>query len=276
MLLKKLISAARTPHRTPAAAQPDYPLEIEANLSRIHGRAAIRRHLDILYGDISIGGESFPELYFRCLNDTGTVVTPFNVFQRFQTRNDLVRYFVATLGVPGARVECGAYRGATALLLCRTWRSHNAEFTGDGFFLIDSFSGTSESSTADLIPTRNDNGEMSMQPFFPPGKTDVKVDDVRAYFREFPRARILEGWIPDVFRGLEQTVWSFVHLDLTLYEPTLAALHYFYDRLSPGGVLICDGSVFCPGAQKAVDVFSSAEDVPYVALGHREAVFLKP
>jgi hypothetical protein len=46
--------------------------------------------------------------------------------------------------------------------------------------------------------------------------------------------------------------------------------------LSAGGVLICDGSVFCPGAQKAVDAFSIAHDVPYVTLGHREAVFLKP
>ena len=66
-------------------------------------------------------------MYFRCLEDTGTVVTPFNVFQRFQTRHDLLRYFLETLDVRGARVECGAYRGATALLLCNAWRSRRAE-----------------------------------------------------------------------------------------------------------------------------------------------------
>jgi hypothetical protein len=33
--------------------------------------------------------------------------------------------------------------------------------------------------------------------------------------------------------------------------------------------------VFCPGAQQAVDEFSRALNVPYAALGHREAVFTK-
>jgi O-methyltransferase len=275
MLLKKLISATRSSFRSAAGVHPDYPLEIEANVSRLHARAAIRRHLDILHGDLSIGHERFTDLYFRCLEDTGTVVTPFNVFQRFQTRHDLVRYFLGTLSVPGARVECGAYRGASALLLCRTWRSIDAAFKGEGYYLIDSFSGTSASTEPDYIPVRGDSGETRMEPFFPPGRTDVNVDDVRRYFHDFPDAPILQGWIPDVFGKLPATPWAFVHLDLTLYEATLAALEYFYPRLSAGGVLICDGSVFCPGAQKAVDAYSAAHDVPYVTLGHREAVFLK-
>jgi hypothetical protein len=275
MLFKKLISAARTPARVAGGAQPDYPLEIEAQVSRLHARAPIRRHLDTLYGDVVVGGERFTDLYFRCMEETGTVVTPFNVFQRFQTRHDLLRYFLATLAIPGARVECGAYRGATALLLCRAARSRNANFDGTDFYLIDSFSGTAASSVHDLIPVRDDTGATGMQPFFPPGKTDVKVDDVRGYFRDFPAARILEGWIPEIFKSLPDAEWSFVHLDLTLYEATLAALRYFYERLTPGGALICDGSVFCPGAQKAVHDFSSAEDIAHVTLGHRETVFLK-
>jgi O-methyltransferase len=276
MLFKKLISAARSPARLAAGAQPDYPLEIEAHVSRLHGRAPIRRHLDILYGDVAIGGERFTDLYFRCMEDTGTVVTPFNVFQRFQTRHDLLRYFLATLGIPGARVECGAYRGATALLLCRAARSHDANFDGKDFYLIDSFSGTESSTEQDFIPVRDKTGTTRMEPFFPPHKTDVKVDDVRGYFRDFPAARILEGWIPEIFKSLPDTRWSFVHLDLTLYEATLAALRYFYERLSPGGALMCDGSVFCPGAHKAVHDFSSGEDIAHVTLGHRETVFLKP
>lgn len=275
MLIKKLIAAARSTAPVPARAQPDYPLELEAKLNRLHGRVSIKPHLDILYGDLTIGGEPFTDLYFRCLAQTGTVVTPFNIFQRFQTRHDLVRYFLATLSVPGARVECGAYRGATALLLCHAWRSASSDFVGDGFHLIDSFSGTPASTQHDLIPVRDDAGAMRMEAFFPAGKTDVKAANVRGYFREFPGVSILEGWIPQVFETLADTKWAFVHLDLTLYEPTLAALRYFYPRLSAGGVIVCDGSVFCPGAQKAVDEFSSAEDLAYVTLGHREAVLLK-
>src|ERR671912_879222 len=109
MLLSKLLRRIR-PSRGGDAMPVEYPLEVEAKLNGIHGRAPVRRHLDILHGHLRIGDERFPDVYFRCLERTGTVVTPFNVFQRFQTRHDLVRYFLATLSVPGARVECGAYR----------------------------------------------------------------------------------------------------------------------------------------------------------------------
>ena len=83
------------------------------------------------------------------------------------------------------------------------------------------------------------------------------------------------GWIPGVLQTLPEQAWAFVHLDLTLYEATLAALRYFYPRLAEGGVIICDGSAFCPGVQRAVDEFSDTEDVPYALLGYREVVFAK-
>jgi hypothetical protein len=274
MLLKKLMKAIGAP-KSGSAPTIQYPLELEAKLSALHARTPVREHLDILHGDLRIGSERYVDLYFRCLEQTGTMLTPFTIFQRFQTRHDLVRYFRATLDVPGARVECGAYRGATALLLCHVWRSERPDFRGEGFYLIDSFSGTSASTVHDLIPMRNAQGEPQMSAFFPPGRTDVTAEAVRGFFREFPEAAIHEGWIPAVFDQLPRIAWSFVHLDLTLYEPTLAALKYFYPALAPGGVMVCDGSLFCPGVQEAVDEFCSTHDAPYVTLGYREAVFIK-
>ena len=69
--------------------------------------------------------------------------------------------------------------------------------------------------------------------------------------------------------------WAFVHLDVTLYEPTLAALEYFYPRLNTGGVIICDGSIFCPGAKKAWDEFCDKRALPFVVLGNRESILIK-
>jgi hypothetical protein len=275
MLLSKLLKAMRAQPAVDARAQPEYPLELEAKLSRLHSSADVKRHLDILHGGLRIGGERYTDLYSRCLEATGTMVTPFSVFQRFQTRHDLVRYFLATLEVPGARAECGAYRGATALLLCHVMRSVRPAFRGEDLYLVDSFSGTSASTDHDLIAVRDAGGHARRASFFPAGKTDVTADSVRGYFAEFPEAKICAGWIPGVFEQLPSTSWAFVHLDLTLYEPTLAALRYFHPRLASGGVIICDGSVFCPGVQQAVDEFSSANKAPYVWLGYRESVFVK-
>jgi macrocin-O-methyltransferase TylF-like protien len=275
MLLKMLKAAARSLVSGRTGGVTEYPLEIEQNLNRQHGRAPLDRHLAILFQDARVGGESFVELFSRCLRQTGTAVTPFNTFQRFQTRLDLVRYFLATLDVPGARAECGAYRGATALLLCHAWRSRQPDFKGRDFYLIDSFSGTSASVEHDLIPVRGDDGAPRMESFFPAGKTDTSADEVRRHLSDFPEARVCAGWIPQVFAGLTERNWAFVHLDLTLFEPTAASLEYFYPRLSAGGVIVCDGSIFCPGAEKAWHQFCSRHDVPYITLGHRETVLIK-
>src|SRR5262245_55666275 len=118
MLLKVLKASAQglVSGRTAAtSAAIEYPLETERKWNRLHERAPVSQHLDILFQNARFGNESFVELYYRCLLRTGTAVTPFNLFQRFQTRLSLVQYLLATLTVPGARAECGAYRGATAL-----------------------------------------------------------------------------------------------------------------------------------------------------------------
>ena len=273
--LRKLVAAMRSSSAPQETPDVEYPLETEEKLSRLHARAEVERHLEILHGDVRVGAERYLDLHKRSLEQTGTPLTPFTVFPRFETRRDLVHYFLSTLEVSGARAECGTYRGATALLLCDAWRSVRPAFAGEGFYLLDSFSGTSVSTVRDLIPVREPGGGMHMKPFFEPGKTDITAELVRGYFRDFPRATICEGWIPQVFAQLPETPWAFVHVDLTLYEATLAALRYFHPRLAPGGVLVCTGALFCPGVQHAVDEFSEAHDAPYVVLGYGARVFLK-
>jgi hypothetical protein len=252
-----------------------FPLEEEQRLYAAHNRAPLDRHLDILCGDYRIGERRFIDLFRECMDATGTVVTPFNVFQRFETRVQFCKYLLATLDVPGMRAECGVYRGATALLLCHAIRSSKADFRGEGMHLIDSFSGTSESVDEDLIAVRESDGTTKMQAFFPAGKTDTSADLVHGFFAaEFPRVQIHAGWVPDVFATVPDGRWAFAHIDLTLFEPTLAALEYFYPRLSQGGVIVCDGSIFCPGAEAAVRQFCERDHIPYALLGHREYVLI--
>jgi len=269
MLLKTLREARKALAARGGSSATDYPLEIERSLWKLHERAPVKEHLDRLFHDARIGRERFSDLYFRCLDETGTVVTPFTVFHRFQTRFDLVQYFLASLDVPGARTECGVYRGATALLLARAARARNPAFAGEDFFLIDSFSGTSTSVEEDHIAVRGDDGATRTEPFFPPGKTDTSPELVRGFFREFPLTQVCAGWIPDVFATLPDQPWAFVHLDLSLFEPTLAALDYFHPRLARGGVILCDTSVFCPGVEKAWTAYCDRNDLAYVVLGHR-------
>lgn len=256
---------------------PEFPLESEDRLNRLHSRAPVDQHLRILFHDVRVGGDDFVELYRRCLEQTGTAVTPFNVFQRFQSRFNLVQYFLAALPVAGARVECGVYRGATALLLCHAMRSRQPGFRGEDFYLIDSFAGSSASGEHDLIPVRGENGRTGRQPFFPVGRTDTSPGLVRGFFGDFPQVEICAGFIPGIFATLPEREWAFVHLDVTLHEPTLASLEYFHPRLNKGGVIVCDdyGSIFCPGSQKAWDEYCTRHNLAFIVLGNRQSVFIK-
>lgn len=273
-MFKSLITTAKSLFKRSGTA-PEHPLETEARLNHLHGKAGLGQHLEILYRGIKVGDENFFDLYSRCLHDTGTAITGFNALQRFQTRLELVQYFLATLHLPGARAECGVYRGATALLLAHAWRSRQPAFQGEELYLIDSYAGTSVSKAQDRIPVRNADGTTQMDDFFPAGKTDTSPEIVRGFFNEYPRVNICAGWIPAVFATLPEREWAFVHLDLSLYEPTLASLEYFYPRLVKGGVILCDGSIFCPGVAQAWEEFCARRDLPYVLLGHRETVLIK-
>jgi len=272
-MLNKLFGTSRNT-QTATTEAVEFPLEIEARLNALHERAPVNQHLAMLFNGFNIGAENFADLYRRCLSETATPVTPFNVFHRFQGRRDLLQYFFASLAVPGARAECGVYRGATALLLARAWRSRQPAFDGEGLYLIDSFVGTSKSGEKDLIAVR-DGGGIRREPFFSVAQAGLTPELVRGYFTEFPKTRICADWIPQVFAPLDEVRWAFVHLDVTLHAPTLAALEYFYPRLNSGGVIVCDGSPFCPGARTAWDEFCASRNLAWVVLGNRETVLIK-
>jgi O-methyltransferase len=77
----------------------------------------------------------------------------------------------------------------------------------------------------------------------PPGATDARFRDtseaaVRRRVGPSENVVLRPGYVPDTLAGLEDEVFAFVLLDLDLLDPTVAALEFFYPRLSPGGYLV--------------------------------------
>lgn len=52
-------------------------------------------------------------------------------------------------------------------------------------------------------------------------------------------AKVFPGYFPETAAGIDEQ-FAFVSLDVDLFEPTRAGLHWFYERLSPGGVPLPD------------------------------------
>lgn len=152
------------------------------------------------------------------------------------------KYFLRSLlglvqHLPGDTAECGVYQGASSYLIC-------AEIEGSGktHHVFDSFEGLSRPSSVD--------GD-----YWREGHLSAPESITRRRLSAFPFIDYHVGWIPSTLAQVEGRTFSFVHIDVDLYEPTYASLAFFYPRMTPGSVLLLDdyGFVTCPGARRAVD-----------------------
>ncbi|MDX1993561.1 MAG: TylF/MycF/NovP-related O-methyltransferase [bacterium] len=192
-------------------------------------------------------------LYYN--NVTWLTDTDFKqVWERFpaRTRDILDRqynlYSIAhsVAGVPGDTAECGAFRGMGSYLIC-------AATQGQKLFehhIFDSFEGLSE-------PDREDMAADSRAHQWEKHELSASLESVQRNLKDFDFIRYHKGWIPERFHEVADRRFSLVHIDVDLYQPTYDSLAFFYERMNPGGVILCDdyGSINCPGAKKACDDF---------------------
>lgn len=113
----------------------------------------------------------------------------------------------------GSLAECGVYRGATSKFI------HNV-LGNRRLYLFDTFEGFHP---RDL--------DYSQDARF----GDTSVDEVLRYLGNTHNIIIKKGFFPDTTAGLENETFAFVMIDFDKYDPTMAALSFFYDRVNRGG-----------------------------------------
>jgi O-methyltransferase len=164
--------------------------------------------------------------------------------------------------IPGDLVECGVYRGRGSHLMLKA-----TEGTGKHLYGFDSFEGLSEPSAEDL--TAPDALQWSSNTFA--SDEDIARSNLAIHSGRYT---LLKGWIPERFAEVADNRFCMVHIDVDLYQPTRDSLAFFYDRLSRGGIIVCDdyGSVACPGAKAAVDEFAASLGRRPAALATGQAI----
>lgn len=124
----------------------------------------------------------------------------------------------AVQSISGVFIELGVYDGYTFNLIY-----NKAEKYGRNSIGVDSFIGHPESKR---------NGEEDMWP----GKYSVGGSDSFKY--KFPSAKCVEGFIPEILSEISNIKIAFAHIDLDLYDSTMAALDFVWPRLTSGGIMI--------------------------------------
>ena len=156
--------------------------------------------------------------------------------------------------VPGDTVECGAFLGASSWLMCELGRTHH---------IFDSFQGLSPPDTID-----GDHWQGGV----------LSATEGAVLANLAPYTPILhKGWIPDRFSDVADRRFVAVHVDVDLYQPTRDSIDFFYPRLNPGGLFVCDdyGFTTCPGATKAIDDFMADKPETIVSMDAGGCFFVK-
>ena len=160
------------------------------------------------------------------------------------------------VNVPGDTAECGVFRASSSYLICKSLDRCHLGF--------DSFEGQSE-------PSSQDNG------YYSAGDMASPLEVARSNLAEFPKANLLKGWIPARFSEVGNRRFCFVHIDVQLYEPTRDSVAFFYPRMNPGGVIVCDdyGFTHSPGARQAIDEFLSSRPEKVIELPSGNAFMVR-
>ena len=119
--------------------------------------------------------------------------------------------------IQGAIAECGVWKGYLSKFI-------NTFSNNRKFYLFDTFTGFNENDT--------DNFNTSDVRF-----KDTSAQGVLNYIGNKDNIIVKQGYFPETTKGLENENFSFVVIDFDKYEPTKAALDFFYPRMQRGAYI---------------------------------------
>jgi hypothetical protein len=229
--------------------------------TRADAYQAIETCLSLLYPEAKIGDEAKSFWYdHRFLCDYQRLCG--NNYRSLERKYVVFNLVKATLRVGGDMAECGTYGGGTAHFMALARQSDGKQC---GLYLFDSFEGLS-------APGPQDGS------YWHSGSLAISEGVCRRNLSAFGGVHILRGWIPERFAEVADRRFCFVHIDVDLYQPTKDSIEFFYPRLQPGAMLVCDDYGFetCPGARQAMDEYFRGRLEQIIHLPTGQGLVIKP
>ena len=125
-------------------------------------------------------------------------------------------------GVIGGFAELGVYKGDSVCVL------HHMD-PGRKFHLFDTFTG---------FPPRDLAHETGEAATYTPDRfSDTHITEVLKKISGNENIILHPGYFPETAEQVRNEIFALVNLDADLYQPTRAALDFFYPRLSSGGII---------------------------------------
>lgn len=158
--------------------------------------------------------------------------------------------------IEGDIAEVGVYKGGSAKLMRAA--------TGKPVHLFDTFEGLPEL-------CEKDNPKQ-----FQKGRYASSFGIVKNYLNQYSEVYFYPGIFPSTAEPVKDKKFSFVHIDVDIYESTLNCLKFFYPRMSSGGVIISHDYPGSDGARRAIDEFLKYKpEIAIQPFATRQALIVK-
>lgn len=165
-----------------------------------------------------------------------------------------------TLGLPGAIVECGVFKGASFARFghFRELMEHSNSRKLLGFDIFGSFPQTQyEEDKHKREQFITNAGEQSI--------SVEQLEEVMRYKNIDTNIELIKGditrTIPEYLDKHPELKISLLNLDTDIYEPAVTILEYLYPRIVKGGILMLDDYGVFPGETKAVDDYFKGKNI---------------
>ena len=102
--------------------------------------------------------------------------------------------------------------------------------------------------------------------------------DVRAHFAPLGNVEVVKGRVPDVLPSLPIERVAYLHIDMNIAAPEVAAAEHFWGRLVRGAVIVLDdyGSRAHAAQKVALDEFAVRHGVAVLTLPTGQGLLIKP
>lgn len=193
---------------------------------------------------------------------TAQLARPYTMttFDRLWALIQSVRYVVAA-DIPGDFVECGVWKGGSAMAMAMTLRDCGR--LNRRIWLYDTFKGMTDPLPVDAEAHSGRTAREALETT--PKKAGYSVwciaskEEVRANLGKtaYPAEnfKLVEGDVAETLKRDLPGQIALLRLDTDWYESTLVEMERLYPKLSTGGVCIIDDYGHWSGARKAVDEY---------------------
>ena len=168
--------------------------------------------------------------------------------------------------LPGDFVECGVNTGITSVAVC-TFVNFNE--TGKRFYLFDTYNGIplEQANEAERDPRTAESALHYSECF----------ELACRNFAPWPRCVLVRGRVPETFAQVDIKAVAYMHLDMNIAAPEIAAIEHFWPRLVTGGIVMLDDYGFeqYRPQRTAMDAWARDNGVPLATLPTGQGMMLK-